>query len=689
MSIDIEPLDNRRFQDIVDEAKGRITRHNPQWTNHNISDPGVALVELFAWMMEMTLFQLNQVPEHAMKVLLNSVGFEMFPAQAATAKLTFELAAGSTDEVQVPAGTSVATPFDGRRIFVTEAPLVIKQPELVRCRAQRADGTLTVSPATSVRKDGGEEVRFEDPDLVCFDGLEAQRKRWVSDIAKVGPDQQEEWRPPDRFVGDVVYFGFKDSLANAVLRAEFEVADSEGLGIDPEKPPLIWESSPRAGGNAAWNRCQRIGGDSTGGLNRSGWVDIQIGEEHEPMMLQNGDESLYWVSVRVDLESRDIVSVYMTSPRLRAVAFTSIGGTISAVNAWQPEQYEDLGVSDGTPGQRFRLDRSVLGDDHSVSVQVGDGLWEQREDFSGVDDENARVFVVDEASGEIAFGPCVHQSVGPPVQYGAIPVEGAMVRARFHTGGGAEGNVGAGRITNLQTTIKGIDSVSNREPATGGVDAETLEEALQRAPTALRAGERAVTAADFERIVRDAARDVHMVTCREPAEPDAPIRVLVIPKVTSNPAERSIDDYALSRSLHDRIRDHLEPRRLVGTSVQVTTPYYVGLTVVLRVRPSSDSGSANRLRDTILRRLYDYIDPINGGERGNGLGFGAVIDEGLVRELTHHISGVGAILDVALFEVDLRNERPAPQRALRIELPPDTLFLSYRHSVLFDTESAT
>ena len=53
MSIDVPVLDTRRFQDIVDEAKGRIPHVFPDWTNHNISDPGVALLELFAWMTEM------------------------------------------------------------------------------------------------------------------------------------------------------------------------------------------------------------------------------------------------------------------------------------------------------------------------------------------------------------------------------------------------------------------------------------------------------------------------------------------------------------------------------------------------------------------------------------------------------------------------------------------------------------
>jgi predicted phage baseplate assembly protein len=56
-------LDDRRFQDIVDEAKKRIPHYCKEWTDHNVSDPGVTLIELFAWMHDLLLYRLNQVPD--------------------------------------------------------------------------------------------------------------------------------------------------------------------------------------------------------------------------------------------------------------------------------------------------------------------------------------------------------------------------------------------------------------------------------------------------------------------------------------------------------------------------------------------------------------------------------------------------------------------------------------------------
>src|ERR1700761_6881237 len=109
MPLSAPDLDDRKFQDIVDEAKRLIPRYCPEWTNHNVSDPGVALIELFAWMSEMVLFRLNQVPDRLYVHFLNLVGIEPFPPSVAQADLTFWLSAVQSESVRVPAGLQVAT----------------------------------------------------------------------------------------------------------------------------------------------------------------------------------------------------------------------------------------------------------------------------------------------------------------------------------------------------------------------------------------------------------------------------------------------------------------------------------------------------------------------------------------------------------------------------------------------------
>src|SRR3979411_2799475 len=83
MPLETPKLDDRRFQDIVDEAKSRIPRYCPEWTDHNVSDPGVALIELFAWMTDLLLYRVNQVPDKLYVKFLELIGVRLEPPRAA------------------------------------------------------------------------------------------------------------------------------------------------------------------------------------------------------------------------------------------------------------------------------------------------------------------------------------------------------------------------------------------------------------------------------------------------------------------------------------------------------------------------------------------------------------------------------------------------------------------------------
>src|SRR5436190_20684284 len=103
-------LDDRRFQDLVSEARLRITRSCPEWTEHNVSDPGITLIELFAWMTEMTIYRLNRVPDKLHVALLELLGIRLDGPSAAHADVRFRLAAPAEEPVRIPGGqTEVAT----------------------------------------------------------------------------------------------------------------------------------------------------------------------------------------------------------------------------------------------------------------------------------------------------------------------------------------------------------------------------------------------------------------------------------------------------------------------------------------------------------------------------------------------------------------------------------------------------
>ena len=108
-------LDDRRYDDIVREARALIPQYCPEWTNLSDADPGMTLVQLFAWMTEMTIFRLNRVPDKTYVHFLNFIGEERRAARPAMVPVTFSLATEGQTAVEIPACTVVSSAPEGGR----------------------------------------------------------------------------------------------------------------------------------------------------------------------------------------------------------------------------------------------------------------------------------------------------------------------------------------------------------------------------------------------------------------------------------------------------------------------------------------------------------------------------------------------------------------------------------------------
>src|SRR2546425_1658708 len=107
-------LDDRRFQDLVNEARLKINQSCPEWTEHNVSDPGITLIELFAWMTETIIFRLNRIPDKLHVALLDLLGIQLESPTAAQTELRFRLASPADEPVDIPGVTTeVGTPRTG------------------------------------------------------------------------------------------------------------------------------------------------------------------------------------------------------------------------------------------------------------------------------------------------------------------------------------------------------------------------------------------------------------------------------------------------------------------------------------------------------------------------------------------------------------------------------------------------
>jgi hypothetical protein len=151
-------LDDRRFDDIVDEAIRMIPQYCPDWTNFNKADPGITLLELFAWMTEMIIYRLNQVPEKNYLAFLNMMGLRLRPPQPARSLCHFKISE-KVDQVRIPRGTRLGTKPTGERgaiDFETETDLLAHNNKLVRCMSQYAQTFSDNSPLVEGGRGGFE-----------------------------------------------------------------------------------------------------------------------------------------------------------------------------------------------------------------------------------------------------------------------------------------------------------------------------------------------------------------------------------------------------------------------------------------------------------------------------------------------------------------------------------------------------
>ena len=107
-------LDDRTWEEIVAQARALIPTYAPNWTDHNPSDLGITLIELFAWLVEGMIFRLNRVPDKNLIEFLNLIGITRDPPTPASTYLTYRLAPAA-DPLLVPRGHQVSTPRPRRR----------------------------------------------------------------------------------------------------------------------------------------------------------------------------------------------------------------------------------------------------------------------------------------------------------------------------------------------------------------------------------------------------------------------------------------------------------------------------------------------------------------------------------------------------------------------------------------------
>jgi len=555
-------LDDRTAFQMIAAAKQRVRDLGGDWQDLSPSDPGVTLLELFAYLTEQLQYRLNRVPELHYIALLDLIGVRITPPTAAMVELRLTrdepgVGGGPT----IPRGATFSTKGRGGApvTFTTAADAVLGAGEdgwTVRAYHARLHPPAVVGHGTGMPGQTvplpAERVPVVAPlrDLpsfrlwvedtndaegaLAFDGGSFVRWREVESFADTAPG--DPVFRLDRVRGVIEFAPAVQRLVvdSTETRLQFADATRDGLQILPVSRAS--DGSPRASLHVA------------GGSQRfSTAAEVQLGEGVEV------------TNVAVDPSGSSLVITMRLDPAVR-------------------------------PGWR---DVVVRKSGHEWTLPAG-----------------LRVLPPDLEAH--------------PVPRGRVPGEGMRVLVESWSGGGGRGNVGPGTIDRGATP--GGFSVSNPRPATGGRDVESLANAMQRGPQELKELRRVVTSEDYEALVLRTSGSVSRASAtakRDRWVHAAPgtVEVTLVPAVPDHARgahghvrradlESRADGGDGADLERERILRSLDARKPLGTRTEVAWCRYkdVKVRARLRVHPGVDP---QQVHDAVQRALHSEISPLS------------------------------------------------------------------------------
>lgn len=672
-------LDDRTWRDIVEQARALIPRYTPEWTDHNPSDLGITLIELFAWIAESMIYRLNQVPEKNYVEFLNLLGITRDPATPASTYVTYRLVTDS-EPVIIPKGHQVATPqseTDQAIVFETDQPL--------RALSTNLTTALLVQ---------GNQLQNNQYVNISTDLVAAPLSGKALSIAP----EESAW----------ILLGFDTKTADELrLKARF----AQPLAAE-NSVQITWHYSANALAPNGWppDRANSdppiLTADQTEGLQKNGEITLVLPER---WTAQNPEDwaaltpqtpadqikdPLFWIGLKLFNES-EVSSVAIALDHL-------LFNSVSATQALTISQPELLGISSGLPFQSFELahqplyKRPLARDpyDHLI-IQVrqrrDDGSFDDWQDWSHRDDfpkGAGPYFQLEPVTGTVRFGN-YHPTISPD-GHGSIPPAGSEIRAGKETleggvsqfisyryvAGGAQGNVAPGSIQVVRSLLNNVAGVTNPGAGTGGSDQEPIEETKRRAPDVLRNRYRAITVEDYEYLAREASTDIKKVRCLPPRRfteydgfndrvgqpwnygglnrsPES-LNVMIVPELNQAetlPAAVLVEREPRpmpSQELRQEVKAYLDERRPLTTHLNVVSPRYLPIKVEADVQlwprvVDERLVDPDQFQQDLEGKIRLFLHPLLGGISGQGWEIGQDITVASLFEVIQPDSEVGFI----------------------------------------------
>lgn len=722
MPINVPPLDDRAYADILRDALARIPVHNPEWTNFNDSDPGVTLLQLFAFMTESILYRANQIPDRHRRKFLQLLGIPLVPAAAAQGFVTIMNERGALSTTTLEAGLDVRA---GQVRFLTTQGLdvlpITTQLFYKRAIAPTSEQATLYQQLYADLLGTGPAAFYEttpmppptaEGTLPLLDlAMTVDGCLWMALLART-PTELAEVRS---------HLGGKTLTVGVMPRL-----DEEGVRIAAgqrdraqTETPVYWEIADASTDVAKYRLLESR--SPTAILSQPGLVELTLPAtpaqltswnfallepgvegtgEYPPSLADTNlsDRLITWIRLRVDKPSTTLAS---TSLKAR---LSWVGINATQVQQRVPVTGEVLGQGTGEPDQRFRLTNTpVL--PHTLTLTVGGELWQAIDDLLTADAEvpvanprlplyadelppapapmgaptsRTQVFTLDPESGEITFGDGAH---------GARPQADQRIVASYAFGGGKQGNVGIGAINRSPQLPAGF-KVHNPIRTWGGDDAQDVASAEKGLSRYVQHRDRLVSVPDFEDITRQtpgidlgrvAVLPLFHPKYPNPDNPTGPllgplldlagaVTVLVIPAHPAVTTYPQPDQFFL-----EAVCTHLQPRRLVTTELHVRGPEYVDIWVSVGI-DILGGYATGPVREAVKQELYRFLSPLYGGQvpKGQTLGTGwplsAPVSQGELEAVVARVEGVRQVNGSLLLGTTTTDDLPKVE-LVGLELP--------------------
>lgn len=659
-------LDDRTYEQLREELVERIPAYAPEWTNHNESDPGIALLELFAYLGESVLYRFNQIPDATKIAFLRLLGVTPRTARPARA-----LVAASTDiadgvaiprDTEAKAGSISFSATADTQVWPLEC--VAAGKALVPEASTRAEEDRRFDAWHRVERDEPlENALFYETIVVPADptgqdaealdvSATADKMLWVA-LLSTDSTRVESIRGRSVFLGiafDAPVAPDFD-LENLGKPAHSEHARRYGEDLRAEPPAMLWRlwngPSPQPAKPSAFVTLE-VGSDTTRGMTMTGVVEVllpeqlpDIGDPLAPTL--GGDGS---PPPLPDEKQAARVIAWLQISRPKADHVNDVIGKVSwvGVNVVEVRQSrkatpELIGTGTGDSDQRYALAHNlVLPGTVQLQVEEVDDWhdWREVESYATPGPEH-RTYTLDPAAGAIRFGGY------------RVPQAGQQIRVlTYEYCAGSAGNMAAKSISAIG--VGGLKGVGNPFPATGGADAASLSDALDEVPASVHRRERAVIADDF----RDFAREVDGVGRAEVLpwlHPDTPatkaagvISVIVFPEIDLANPNAPQPDYALLR----RVARYLDERRLMTAEIYVIPPTYlqIAISVGLVVKSGYQVDAVRQWVELILRQYLAPLPPY--GPDGGGWPVQRTVRKAELEAVSVQVEGVDYLSGLTL-----------------------------------------